>query len=259
MELASEMTKELRESQAQLVVSHQKLRQLAGHLDNVKEEERKRIAREIHDELGQNLLALRIDAELLLARTQDRHSRLHTRAKATLGHIDATIKSVRQIINDLRPNVLDLGLNAAAAWQVAQFQQRTGIECELVEPATDIVVNDQCATGLFRILQESLSNVARHSRATSVRVELQVDGEWVRMLVRDDGIGFAPGGRQKSGAFGLIGIEERVRILGGTCSIIGSPGKGTTVIVAVPTKDPSENVPGAAPGPNQENDRAVLA
>jgi signal transduction histidine kinase len=241
--LARDMTSELRESQSQLLQSHQKLRELAAHLDNIKEYERKRIAREIHDDLGQNLLALRIDAELLLTRTGDRHPHLHARAASTLGHIDATIKSVRQIINDLRPNVLDLGLNAAAAWQIAQFRQRTGIACELVENDTDIKVSDQCATGLFRILQESLSNVVRHAHAKSVRVDLRVENDRIRMSIRDDGIGLPPLGGHKSGTFGLIGIEERVRILGGSFALNSSPGHGTALSVSIP-------VHGAPPAPS---------
>lgn len=258
VELANGMTKELRESEEQLLQSHQRLRQLAAHLENVKESERKRIAREIHDDLGQNLLALRIDAELLLARTRAHHSHLHKRAQATLGHIDTTIKSVRSIINDLRPNVLDLGLNAAAAWQMDQFRQRSGIVCELVEPTADIKVSDQCATGLFRILQESLSNVTRHSGATAVRVELYVEGDWVRMLVRDNGIGLLPTGRHKRGAFGLIGIEERVRILGGSISIVGTPGVGTTVNVAVPAHEAIQDIAEAADQTARANAAAAV-
>ena len=128
LSLAREMTSELRESQTKLQCSHQKLRRLTDHAYQIKELERKRIAREIHDDLGQSLLALRIDAELLAGRTQGSHSNLHRRARATLLQIDTTIKSVRQIINDLRPTVLDLGLSAAVEWQMHQFQQRTGIQ-----------------------------------------------------------------------------------------------------------------------------------
>jgi signal transduction histidine kinase len=110
-------------------LSHQKLRRLADHAYQIKELERKRIAREIHDDLGQNLLALRIETEFLAGRTNRSHGILHKRARATLLQIDTTIKSVRQIINDLRPTVLDLGLSAAVEWQVNQFQRRTGIRC----------------------------------------------------------------------------------------------------------------------------------
>jgi signal transduction histidine kinase len=233
LELAKGMTQELRENQAELIRSHQKLRRLAAHAEHIKEVERKRIAREIHDDLGQNLLALRIEAELLFSRTRERHPRLHARAGVTLGQIDATIKSVRQIINDLRPNVLDLGLNAAVDWQISDFRRRTGVNCDLVEYHRDIKVNDEFATAVFRILQESLSNVQRHARATWVRVDLLIDQGWVRMSIRDNGIGLVRGVR-KPGSFGLIGMEERVNLLGGTLSLRDAPGGGTVVEVALP-------------------------
>jgi signal transduction histidine kinase/CHASE1-domain containing sensor protein len=234
--LAQTMTKELRASEARLQLSNENLRQLGAHAENIKEEERRRIAREIHDDLGQNLLALRIEADMLSSRTGARHPRLHARARATLNQIDATIKSVRQIINDLRPNVLDLGLNAAVGWQIAEFQRRTGIECELAETHQDIEVNDRCATALFRILQESLSNISRHAKATRVQVVLRVDGDSIWMSVGDNGVGLPSKGRHKTGSFGLVGIEERINILGGSFDIHSDPGAGTTIRVVVPMR-----------------------
>jgi signal transduction histidine kinase len=241
IKMAKAMTKELRDSQAKLQLSHQKLRRLAAHADQIKEGERKRIAREIHDDLGQNLLALRIEADMLASRTRGQHSRLNVRAMATLSQIDATIKSVRQIINDLRPNVLDLGLNAAVDWQVAEFQRRTGIVCELVEDQKEISLNDNCATAFFRILQESLSNISRHAQATRVRVELQFSDDRLTMTVTDNGVGLQATGRNKVGSFGLVGIEERVNILGGTFSVLSHPGSGTTICVSVPVHDGNQD------------------
>jgi signal transduction histidine kinase len=235
--LAEEMTGELRASEAKLQKTNDNLRRLAAHAETIKESERKRIAREIHDDLGQNLLALRIEVDLLASRTNKRHPHLHTRAHWMLEQIDATIKSVRQIINDLRPNVLDLGLTAAVDWQIAEFQRRTGLACELVSHNHDLHVSDRCATTLFRILQESLTNVSRHARATKVRVELAVDPESISMTVSDNGIGLSKAGGQKPGSFGLVGIEERVRILGGKCIITSSANAGTTVHVSIPAAD----------------------
>ncbi|MGX4643427.1 CHASE domain-containing protein [Massilia sp. SYSU DXS3249] len=235
--LAEEMTGELRASEAKLQKTNDNLRRLAAHAESIKESERKRIAREIHDDLGQNLLALRIEVDLLAARTDARHPRLHTRARWMLEQIDATIKSVRQIINDLRPNVLDLGLTAAVDWQIAEFQRRTGLACELVSHNHDLHVSDRCATTLFRILQESLTNVSRHARASKVRVELAVDPDSISMTVSDNGIGLTKAGVQKPGSFGLVGIEERVRILGGKCLITSGPDGGTTVHVSIPAAD----------------------
>jgi signal transduction histidine kinase len=232
--LAQEMTSELRESQSKLQLSHQKLRRLADHAYQIKEMERKRIAREIHDDLGQSLLALRIEAELLAGRTKGTHSHLHKRARATLLQIDTTIKSVRQIINDLRPTVLDLGLSAAVEWQVNQFQRRTGIQCEIQDDHGEIALADHCATAFFRILQESLTNIVRHANATRVKVELRLNGGWLSLTVRDNGCGLPPGGRNKYGSFGLVGIEERIVILGGTCAVFSEPDGGTTVTVSAP-------------------------
>jgi signal transduction histidine kinase len=236
--MAQEMTKELRSSQAKLLASHEKLRRLGAHADQIKEHERKRIAREIHDDLGQNLLALRIDAEMLTSRTLS-HSRLHARAESTLHQIDTTIRSVRQIINDLRPTVLDLGLNAAVAWQVTDFQRRTGIACHLIEHETELRVDDQCATALFRIVQESLSNIARHARATEVHIELHLHDSQLSMAIHDNGRGLQPGSRNRPGSFGLVGIEERVNILGGTFSIRSEPGSGTLLMIKVPVTSQS--------------------
>lgn len=233
IELADAMTKELRDSEAKLIASHQKLRQLAAHMEHIKEMERKRIAREIHDDLGQNLLALRIDAQMLFVRTREHHRFLHARAAETLRHIDTTIQSVRQIINDLRPTVLDLGLSAAVDWQIAEFRRRSGIRCELVDDAVEIVAGDQCGTALFRVLQESLSNVRRHAMATRVRVELRVEGQRVRMRIRDNGVGIKLG-QHAPGKFGLIGMEERVKALGGTFIVRIPPEGGTVIDVTIP-------------------------
>ena len=249
IELAEEMTGELRASETKLQKTNDNLRRLAAHAESIKESERKRIAREIHDDLGQNLLALRIEADLLASRTSRRHPRLHARARWTLEQIDATIKSVRQIINDLRPHVLDLGLTAAVDWQIAEFQRRTGITCELISDGRELHVSDRCATTLFRILQESLTNVSRHARATAVRVELALEAESIAMTVSDNGIGLSKAVGQKPGSFGLVGIEERVRILGGKCVITSRPNAGTSVHVSIPTADNLISVAQAMPAP----------
>jgi signal transduction histidine kinase len=158
-----------------------------------------------------------------------------------LSQIDATIKSVRQIINDLRPTVLDLGLSAAVEWQVSEFRRRTGIACDLFDNHRDIGMSDHCATALFRILQESLSNISRHARATEARVSLNMKDGRLVMTITDNGVGLPDGGRDKVGSFGLVGIEERIYLLNGSFSVAGHPGAGTTVQVSVPIQ-PDENV-----------------
>jgi signal transduction histidine kinase len=241
LRMAKSMTRELRESQAKLQLSHHKLRRLAAHAEQIKEEERKRIAREIHDDLGQNLLALRIEADVLATRTRHRHPRLHQRAHFTLVQIDYIIKSVRQIINDLRPTVMDLGLGAAVEWQIAQFRQRSGIVCELSEHGEDIDtgIDDKCAIAFFRVLQESLSNILQHAHASLVKVELRHQDGILSMSISDNGVGLHAHSRNKFGSFGLVGIEERISILGGECSISGAPNAGTVVQVVVSLKHQS--------------------
>ena len=211
---------ERQRAQAELLESREQLRKLADHLQVIKEEERKRIARDIHDELGQNLLALRLDLAQLHARSGTRGGPLHQRTSASLDNLDATIRSVRGIMNELRPAVLDLGLQAAIEWQATEFRKRSGDACQLVLrlPAEAVVaaVPEEMAVVLFRGLQEALANVARHARASSVSVALEVDGGRLALTVADNGVGIVPADRAKGGSFGLVGIAERVAALGGS-------------------------------------------
>ncbi len=233
--LRHEVAERIRTGQ-ELQKSQELLRQLAAYQEQIKEDERKRIAREIHDDLGQNLMALRIEMSLLQGKTAAAHPSLNEKVTLALHHIDSTIKAVRTIINNLRPSVLDLGLHAAIEWQVKDFSQRTGIECKVVknDGATDIELDDQCATALFRILQESLTNVARHAQASHVEIGLQRQGDTFLMRISDDGVGIYPGCRRKPNSFGLLGIGERVSMLGGTFSVDGGPGEGTVLCIAIP-------------------------
>jgi signal transduction histidine kinase len=219
--------------------SKQLLRQLASHQEQIKEEERKRIAREIHDELGQNLLALRIDASMLHARTAKMHPKLNEKATYALNQIDTTIKSVRSIINNLRPTVLDLGLQAAIEWQIQEFRRRSGIVCELAveDERFDQALDEKCATALFRILQESLTNVLRHAKASRVEVTLSKEGNCLCMKISDNGIGLPKDHTKKGQSFGLQGIDERIKMLGGELKIDSVPGKGTSLTISVPDLD----------------------
>lgn len=218
--------------------SKQQLQQLASHQEIIKEEERKRIAREIHDELGQNLLALRIDASMLHARTSARHPRLNEKTRIALDQIDATIRSVRSIINDLRPPVLDLGLQAAIEWQVDQFQRRSGIGCAMLvrENEFDRGMDERSATALFRILQESLTNVLRHACARRVEIELRREPGYFHMRITDDGIGLRPDRVRSSNTFGLQGMRERLRMLDGSLEIASATGGGTELRIAIPAR-----------------------
>jgi len=225
---------EREQAEAALRHSQEELRELASYQERIKEDERKRIAREIHDELGQNLLALRIDIAMLHARTGTTHPKLNKKVHGVLDQIDSTMKSMRAIINNLRPTVLDLGLNAAIEWQVKEFQRRTGITCELDMPEAELAMDDGRATALFRILQESLNNVFRHARATKARIELYDKGDRLFMRIAGNGIGIFPGCRRKSNSFGLVGIKERISTLGGELDIDTAPDSGTTLTVSIP-------------------------
>ncbi|MBI1891548.1 MAG: CHASE domain-containing protein [Burkholderiales bacterium] len=214
--------------------SQELLRELTAHQDRVKEEERKRIAREIHDELGQTLLALRIDIAMLEARTGQTHPKLNQKVRAVLSHIDGTVRTIRNIINNLRPAVLDLGLTAAIEWQVAEFERRSGIDCELIIGTRDFSVDDTRATALFRVLQESLTNVLRHAEATRVMIRLYQESNQLVMKITDNGVGIYPNSRRKANSFGLVGVEERIHALNGKCVISSVPGEGTTLTIYIP-------------------------
>ncbi|WP_230540423.1 PAS domain-containing sensor histidine kinase [Janthinobacterium sp. FW305-129] len=207
--------------------SHAQLRQLALHLETAKEDERKRISRDIHDELGQNLLALRIDISMLSARTEGSHPRLHRRVGAVLSNVDTTIKSVRGIMNELRPMALDLGLQAAIEWQVGDFRKRSGVACRLLirDEALFAAIGSQIEIVLFRIVQEALSNVMRHAQASQVEIELSSDACAVYLAISDNGVGITPQQQRKKQCFGLIGIAERVTALGGHFEV-GMPASG---------------------------------
>jgi PAS domain S-box-containing protein len=218
--------------------SHGRLRQLTAHLETVKEDERARISRDIHDELGQNLLALRIDISMLAARTAGSHPHLHRRVNTVLGNVDLTIKSVRDIMNQLRPMVLDLGLQAALDWQIADFEKRSGgVACALRVADENVfgLIGDELAIAVFRIVQEGLSNVTRHAEARRVEIALGVADGWLRLSIEDDGVGVLPQRRRKSRCFGLLGMAERVGALGGRFELAKyAKGEGCRLSITIP-------------------------
>lgn len=227
--------------EADLLQSQAQLRQLATHLETAKEDERKRISRDIHDELGQNLLALRIDISMLESRTRDSHPRLHGRASAVLDNVDTTIRSVRDIMNALRPPVLDLGLQAALEWQIGDFIKRSGIACRLEVADERLFARIDGGTGvvLFRVVQEALSNVMRHSLARAATVAMVIAGDALELAIFDDGTGVAPALRGKSQCFGLIGIAERIAALGGDFVLEDyRPGEGCRLSMRIPLPVP---------------------
>ena len=224
--------------------SRSELRSLAGHQESVREDERKRIARDIHDDLGQNLMALRIDMSMLAAQADARPVGKE-QIVAAVSQLDTSIKAVRAIINDLRPAVLDFGLHAALEWQATEFERRSGIACELHLGPEEFALDDRRATALFRIVQEALANILRHAKATQVRIGMQRRDGRLLLEIADDGVGLAPDCRHKVNAFGLVGIEERILALGGTFSMASNPGAGLALTLTIPIE--AGATPGAPP------------
>ena len=207
-------------------------------LHSVREEERLRISRDIHDQLGQMLTVLRLNQSLLIRSVREAHALDRDAVAAQLESMEELVgqllTSVRRIVTELRPEVLDtLGLTAAIEWQGEDFSRRTGIACTLALPGGAVETGMERATALFRIFQEALSNVGRHSGASQVQVELRRDGAFVEMRVTDNGRGFVPE-EAPSASLGLRGMRERAAMLGGSAIISGVPGEGTTVTVRLP-------------------------
>ncbi|MBS1186142.1 MAG: multi-sensor signal transduction histidine kinase [Burkholderiaceae bacterium] len=221
--------------EAELHQSREQLRQLVAYQDRIREDERKRIAREIHDELGQHLLALKIDVSMLAQIAAD-PSLFAERLKEVLQHIDVTVNNVRAIINNLRPSVLDLGLFAALEWQAKAFQRRSGIECELHGNEDDLPAGEHIATTLFRVMQEALTNVQRHASATRVSIELKRDGDHLVMTVADNGVGISDEEQSAGDGFGLLGIRERIAMLGGIATVENRG--GTVLTISLPVELP---------------------
>ncbi|WP_215408208.1 PAS domain S-box protein [Janthinobacterium sp. JC611] len=212
------------------------LRELSDHQQTIKEEERRRIALDIHDDLGQNLMVLRIDVSLLHARTARTHPRLHHHAQRVLDTIDATIRSVRTIINDLHPSTLELGLGPAAEWLLRQMEGRGAIRYRLSldSEAPDLGLDQRQTSAIFRVLQESLSNIVRHAQASEVEVALVQDTDAIVLRISDNGIGMQPGDHGKKTGFGLKSIRERVHALGGELRIDSQAGRGTVLAIHLP-------------------------
>jgi PAS domain S-box-containing protein len=226
-------------SEEKMRASREELRALAGRLQAVREEERTRIAREIHDVLAQDLTRLKIDLGWLKKRVSAAERLQSDAVSAKIAQLntlaDATINTVQKIAAELRPVVLDsLGLPAALEWQAEDFQSRTGIQCEAILPKDDIELSREAATGIFRIVQESLTNVIRHSEATRVEIALETGENHLRLLVRDNGVGFDQSRMKDVHSLGLLGMRERALLLNAQFEIRGEKGKGTEVRVVVP-------------------------
>lgn len=229
---------ELREKETALEASQAELRALASHLQDVREEERTRLSREVHDVIGQQLTAARLGAGWF-----GRHAPDDPEVQDHLAElrqvIDETLRQVRRIATDLRPGVLDdFGLASAVEWQAGRYEERTGTSCSVdihgvTEPPSEI------ATAAFRVLQESLTNVTRHAEANRVAITLVLGHASVRLVVSDDGRGFKPD-RLRRRSLGLLGMRERAATYGGTLDVQGAPGQGTVVECTLPFSIPTD-------------------
>ena len=215
--------------------SREQLRGLASHLQTAREDEKKRIAFEIHDELGYALTALKLDLAWLAKKAKIKEDVLTKKIKEMTELIETTIKKVRTISTQLRPSILDhFGLIAAIEWQASEFQKRTAIRCKVVFEPKDIFLDDPRATAVFRIFQETLTNITRHAKATRVDVSLSKTGGEIELKVVDNGVGIDAGQLNNFKSLGLLGIQERADFLGGVVEIKGEKGLGTSVTLRIP-------------------------
>ena len=234
LELRTEIA-ERAKAEEQLRASRDQLRALAARLQSVREEERTSIAREIHDELGQACTAIKMDLALINRKTTKSQARLRQKVDATIQLVDSMIVTLRRIASALRPRTLDdLGLMAALEWQAQEFEKRTGISCRLSLPQKTLNLDADRSTAIFRIFQESLTNVARHSQATQVTTRLEIRENQLFFEVRDNGQGFDSEEIKTRKSLGLVGMQERALLLNGELKVEGIPGTGTTLTLRIP-------------------------
>jgi signal transduction histidine kinase len=227
--------RERRRAQEQLRESHEQLRSLSVYLQHVREEERIRIAREVHDELGQALTGLKLQLSWLCGRLPSKMKLFRKKMETLSDRIDETIQIVRRIATELRPGVLDTaGLLPALEWQAQQFQKETGIRCEVKSAVRDTLWDQDLNTAFFRIFQETLTNIIRHAEATRVEVRFVETSGHLVLRVKDDGRGITEAEIHNTKSIGLLGMRERAALLGGDVQLQGGPGGGTTVTVRIP-------------------------
>lgn len=214
--------------------SQEQLRQLSAHIQTIREEERARLSREIHDDLGGTLAAIKLELTQFASRLPKRRKDLQTRIAGLDRLVDHVIEATERIAADLRPGILDCGIVAAVEWQAREFQERTGIQCEIQAAQEEVMLDAEISISVFRIFQEALTNVAKHANASKVEVGLSQNGDCFFLEVTDNGRGITAADRSKTASFGIRGMLERAREFGGDIMVSGVPGRGTKVIVRVP-------------------------
>lgn len=219
----------------ELSKSHQQLRELATQLNNVREEERERISGEIHDEIGQALTGLKIQTKMFANQIKDSHPHLLPHTDEMMQLVERTMVSMRDIATELRPSILDnLGLIAAIEWQAETFQNRTGIQCTVHVGLDDKGISSKPATAIFRIFQESLTNVLKHSEATEINVWLNRESGKFVMKVHDNGNGLSANALNKPQALGIVNMRERALAFSGTVEFGNASAGGTAVTLTIP-------------------------
>jgi len=234
LSLANDITVKF-EAEESLQKSNKALRDLASHIETIRENERSHMAREIHDELGQQLTGLKMDISWLNRKINSKDETVKEKIKDTISLIDKTVITVRRIATELRPSILDdLGLIAAMEWQSEEFEKRSEIKSIFSSNVSQLKINTDVATAVFRIFQESLTNVLRHSQATEVISFFRLENNIITLFIEDNGIGFKENEIKNKKTLGLLGMKERIQLINGKYEINGNSGKGTSVIITVP-------------------------
>ena len=211
------------------------LQALATRLQAIREEERTRVAREIHDELGGRLTGLKLEIMRIRKGRAEQDPELATRLNLLSEHVSQTIRAVQRIASELRPAILDhLGLPAAIAWQCREFQTRSGIPNQLTSRVEELILDPEQSTAIFRIYQETLTNIVRHAQATRVETLLERQGDHIVLQIRDNGCGISQEELDGAKSLGIVGMRERARLLSGELVIQGAPGEGTCILVKIP-------------------------
>ena len=234
--ITQDMTQKL-----ELIESRERLAKVSIQLDYMKEEERKRISRDIHDEIGGNLTTIKIGINSLQLKLEGHQKALKEKALYLLTIVDDTFEAVHKIASDLRPNILDLGIVDALSWQTKEFEKRMDIKCHFSSNKEEITLDSNQEVALYRICQEGLSNITKYAQANYVSVIINYSPEHIMMQIEDDGLGMQPGESLKENSFGIQGMTERVAALDGDFNIVSDPKNGTTITIKLPIQRLNDN------------------